>query len=98
MVCDAKRAGVIVAGRNPVAVDTACTTLMGIDYEKIPVLARGWEARGWPLAEFGPGEIRCVSSTIPGLESGGALEELPNLEFRVHFGWRGRVERRTQVA
>lgn len=99
VVCDARRAGVIVAGFNPVAVDTACTTLMGIDYEKIPILARGWEARGCPLASFGPESILCRSSTIAGLESGGRLEDLPNLEFRVHFGWRGRVERRErQVA
>lgn len=96
VVCDARRAGVIVAGCNPVAVDTACTTLMGIDYEKIPVLARGWQARGWPLASFGAEAVRCVSSTIPELEGGGGLDDLPNLEFRVHFGWRGRVERRAK--
>lgn len=98
VVCDAKRAGVVVAGCNPVAVDTVCTTLMGVDYEKIPVLARGWQARGWPLAAFGPDEIRCVSSTVPEVGASGALEELPNLEFRVHFGWRGQVERRRQEA
>jgi uncharacterized protein (DUF362 family) len=96
VVCDAKRAGVIVAGCNPVAVDTVCTTLMGVDYEKIPVLDRGWQARGWSLAEFGPDEIRCASGTVPEIGAAGLLGDLPNLEFRVHFGWRGRVERRLQ--
>jgi hypothetical protein len=98
VVCDARRAGVIVAGRNPVAVDTVCTTLMGVDYEAVPVLDQGWRARGWPLAEFGPESIRCVSGTVPDLGEGGLLGDLPNLEFRVHFGWRGRVERQRQQA
>jgi uncharacterized protein (DUF362 family) len=97
VVCDARAAGVIVAGANPVAVDTVCATLMGFDYERLKVLDRGWVARGLPLVEGGVDELRCTSRTVPELAHGGLLADLPDLAFRAHFGWRGQIERQRQT-
>jgi uncharacterized protein (DUF362 family) len=97
MACDAKPAGVIVAGCNPVAVDTAIATLMGFDAARIPVLAHAWRARGHAFVDFAPADIARASSTWPDA-AGTGLDEVPDLGFRPHFGWRGAIERRATAA
>jgi uncharacterized protein (DUF362 family) len=65
-----KRAGWVIAGFNPVAVDLACALLMGFDYRRLPVISRALS--GHALPHFGwKGHIELPpgSSTIPG-ESG----------------------------
>jgi len=90
---DAVPSGVIVAGLNPVAVDTVCSTLMGFDYRQIPVVARAWHSTGIPLVDFGPGDIECVSNDPQWSGSLEDLERAPHLGFRPHFGWAGHIER-----
>lgn len=90
---DAKTAGLIVAGLNPVAVDTVCATLMGFDPWKIPLLANAWRPERYPLVRFQPEEVFChsnVSEWQGGLE---ALQNARHLNFRPHFGWAGHIER-----
>lgn len=90
---DAKPCGVVVAGFNPLAVDTVCAAIMGLDHRKIPMLVRGWEMTALPLARFGPGEIVCRSN-VPGWKGTlGDFETSETLDFRPHFGWRGHIER-----
>jgi hypothetical protein len=90
---DRKEVGVIVAGFNPVAVDTVCATIMGFDYRKIPLLENGWHVDQCPLVGFRPEDVVCESN-LP--EWRGPLEDLlqaRHLGFRPHFGWTGHIER-----
>jgi len=90
---DAVPSGVIVAGLNPVAVDTVCSALMGFDYRQIPVVERAWHSTGAPLVDCGPGDIECVSNAPEWSGSLDDLERAPHLGFRPHFGWAGHIER-----
>jgi uncharacterized protein (DUF362 family) len=93
MAPDARPAGLIVAGQNPVAVDTACTLIMGFDYQKIGIVGNAWNVKDYPLATFGPRDLRCFSN-MPGWT--GSFEDIcqaPHLAFRPHFGWKGQIER-----
>lgn len=94
---DAKPAGLIVAGCNPVTVDTVCTVLMGFDYHKVPVVARAWEIHALPLVNFGLQELRCVSNIPEWNGSINDLERASSLGFKPHFGWTGHVERRASA-
>jgi uncharacterized protein (DUF362 family) len=90
---DAVNAGLIVAGGNPVVVDSACVALMGYDRSRIPLVDRAWRERPHPLVAFGPEAVRCVSNE-PGWNGGLAdLERAPAHIFAPHFGWRGHIER-----
>ena len=94
---DARPAGLIVAGRNPVAVDTVCTLIMGFDYRRIGIVASAWNIKDYALAPFPSREVRC-SSNLP--EWNGSLEDIgqaPHLAFRPHFGWKGHIERPANV-
>ena len=67
----ARKAGVILAGLNPVATDIAGATLMGFDYEKIPLIRGALNPSDRPLAGFPPRRVRILASegelTLDGL-------------------------------
>ncbi len=88
--------GLIVAGLNPVAVDTVCTAVMGFDYRRVPVVARAWELGKYPLVGFGLESIVCVSNVPEWNASLEELERARHLSFLAHLGWQGRIERGAQ--
>jgi uncharacterized protein (DUF362 family) len=90
---DARPAGLIVAGLNPVAVDTVCTLLMGFEYQKIGIVGEAWHVKDCPLVTFPPEETRCFSNVARWTGSLEDLSHAPHLGFRPHFGWKGHIER-----
>lgn len=83
--------GVVLAARNPVALDTVAATVMGFDWRKIPQLARAWEISRWPLAAFGPSRIEVRGcppfARVEDLRRAGAFAP-----FEPSCGWKGWVE------
>lgn len=97
MAPEAVPAGLVVAGFNPVAVDTVCALLMGFDDGRIPLLGGAWAAAEFPLAHFAREAVHCTSNVH---EWNGGLVDLyqaPHLAMKPHFGWRGRIERTVQA-
>jgi hypothetical protein len=87
-----KRAGVVLAGQNPVAVELACARLMGFDYLHLPMLREAFDHdHSLPLVQFRYDEILCRSSEA---RYDGFLSQWDGsmLSFRPHFGWRSHVE------
>jgi uncharacterized protein (DUF362 family) len=91
MDCDAKPAGVVLAGRNSIAVDLAAARLMGFDYLRLPILREAIAPHARPLASFAYEDI-FVRSNVAEFDRPLAEFEGPCLAFRPHFGWRGHVE------
>jgi len=91
---DAKPSGVVVAGFNPVAVDTVCATLMGFDYRRLPMLREAWEIKNYLLVNYCPNDIVCKSNLPQWDGPFSQLQEAEHLGFRPHFGWVGHIERR----
>jgi uncharacterized protein (DUF362 family) len=94
MTPDPFPAGLIIAGFDPVAVDSVAATLMGFDGAKIPMLAGAWRVIEYPLAGCTRDAVKCISNF--GEWNGGlqVLAEAQSLEMKPHFGWLGRIERR----
>ncbi len=92
MAPDAKPCGVILAGTNPVAVDSLSCALMGFDWRKLRMLVGAFAVRRKPLVGFSYDEIEVVSND-PGkhklLRQFGATD---GFGFKPHFGWVGAVE------
>jgi len=87
-----KSAGVVLAGRSPVAVEFACARLMGFDYVHLPMLREALDRQHTlPLVGFDYDGIVCRSSAG---EHDGALSQWQGnvLTFKPHFGWRRHVE------
>jgi len=89
---DAKPCGIVIAGFNPVAVDTVCTELMGFDYRRLCVLERAWRIKDCPLVNFTPNEILCKSNIQDWDVAFDKLNGREHLGFRPHFGWVGHIE------
>lgn len=92
---DAVPAGLIVAGGNPVAVDTVCTALMGFDHRRIRMLEHAWRVERLPLAAFTSDEVLCRSNRPQWEGKIECLEATPAHRFRPHFGWAGYIEKET---
>lgn len=89
---DAKPCGIVIAGFNPVSVDTVCAELMGFDYRRLCVLERAWRIKDYPLINCTPNEILCKSNIQDWDVAFDKLEGDEHLGFRPHFGWVGHIE------
>ncbi len=93
-----KLAGLVLAGKNPVAIDLVCARLMGFDYKRLPVLCEAMVKHLLPIFASEYDEVVCRSSD-PQFDH--PLVELDgvSLAFELHFGWKGHVElNSTQVS
>jgi len=86
-----KQAGLIISGKNPVAVDIVCSRLMGFDHRKIPMLRKALELNSLPIAEFSMEDLT-VCSNDPSLNCLFIDLHGQLLSFRPHFGWKGNIE------
>ncbi|MBN2508136.1 MAG: DUF362 domain-containing protein [Verrucomicrobia bacterium] len=88
---DPKPCGVILAGRNPVAVDCVAAALMGFEWRKLRLLTHGFTLRDPSFVPFPPEAIEVVSNHPAWAGALDALED--TFAFRPHFGWLGAIER-----
>jgi len=85
------RSGLVLAARNPVALDTVAVALMGLDWRRLPQIARAYDAMEYPLAAFAPEEI--VLRGWPGFSRVEDIyRERAFVPFEPSHGWRGHVE------
>jgi hypothetical protein len=85
-----RRAGLVVAGDDPLAVDVVCCHAMGFDWRKIPTLARAAALESYRFSAFrgDPHAIR----VNPAEPDRGAWLDL-DLRFAPAPAWVGHVER-----
>jgi len=87
----ARRDGVVLAGSDPVSVDTTAAVIMGFDPDRLKILVRAPTARGFALSHATRTGIRCVSNVE---EWNGPLDKLHEpLDWTPHFGWVDYLER-----
>jgi uncharacterized protein (DUF362 family) len=86
-----KPAGMIVAGKNSVAVDLVCARVMGFDYMRLPVLCQALDNHFLPITAFEYDELICKSNDQQFNRPLNEFEGM-NLAFKPHFGWRKHVE------
>lgn len=86
---DAVNAGFVVCGTNAVAVDCVVARLSGLDYAKIPSIAKAFESKLYKLVSFSYDDIVCIDAT--GKTS--ALKDISPLIFlRPASGWVNHIE------
>lgn len=89
--------GIVLAGRNPVAVDTVAAALMGLDYRKLKQLTEAYLLRTHRLVAFSESEIRI--SGMPGISSVWDIYEQGAFDrFEPSAGYKGHVEFAAEAA
>ena len=79
-----RKAGLLIAGTHPVAIDYAAAKVIGFDWQKIPQIRESFEKNGFDLTKFSPAEINMLSNKTD-------INSL-NLKFKPSAGWHGHIE------
>jgi len=87
-------AGVVIAGRNPVAVDVVGAELMGFDHRRIPTLARAFDEHRLPLIESAENEIQIAGDVSA--DSIRVLRSRQHFRFAEPVGWIGHLSRESR--
>lgn len=93
MTPDRKHAGVLLAGSNPVFVDTAAATVMGFDYAKISSIKKAYDMDQYKLTES-PADTILIKSNVHKWD-GKRVGQIPvgdTLKFKASFGWKNHIE------
>ncbi|MDB6118070.1 MAG: hypothetical protein JWO08_1851 [Verrucomicrobiaceae bacterium] len=93
MAPDPKPCGVVVAGMNPLAVDTVCCALMGFDWRKIRMLLGAFSVTRKKVATFEVEDLRVVSNEASKQKPLSEYTKEDGFAFKPHFGWVGAVEK-----
>jgi hypothetical protein len=93
MAPDPKPCGVIVAGTNPLAVDSVCCALMSFDWRKLRMLAGAFNVTQNKIADFGHEDIGVVSNDASKTKALTDYRASDGFAFKPHFGWVGAVEK-----
>ena len=87
-----KKCGIYIGGSDPVAVDAVAATMMGFNWEKIPIIREAFSMHELPITKCKPEDI-IIESDVP--EWNGTLENLQkqkHFDFEPHFGWKNHIE------
>jgi uncharacterized protein (DUF362 family) len=87
-----RETGLLIAGSNPVAIDTTCARLMGFDPAKLPIIRRAYDAHRYPLIEGGENDIVPRSEVEAWNRPLAKWQSADTLHFRPHFGWVDAIE------
>jgi len=87
---DPINAGFLIVGTNPVAIDSACATIIGFDPLKIPSIKNSFNIQIFKILDF---DFEIIKIHFEGKEY--LLREYPinkKVKFRPHFGWINHIE------
>lgn len=93
MAPDPKACGAIIAGTNPLAVDSVCCALMSFDWHKLKMLAGAFKVARKPIATFTHDDIQIVSNKASKQKPLSDYRKEDGYAFKPHFGWVGAVEK-----
>ena len=55
-----KNIGVLIAGFNPLTIDTVLTSIMGFDFKKIPRIYQACNSKRYPISKYKPEDIKIL--------------------------------------
>lgn len=86
---DIIKAGLVICGTNPVAIDCVAAKIMGFDYKKIPQLYHAFLVKNYKLIDCNYNNIFCVCQ-----EKKESLSKFQYkyLQWRAAAGWDGHIE------
>jgi uncharacterized protein (DUF362 family) len=88
---DPKHAGIVIAGRNPAAVDAATALVIGFDPMEIPIIRESFPPSRHAFSLL-PMERTEILSNEPGWNGPFSSFSGPTLDFEPYRGWKGKIE------
>jgi len=95
---DPVAAGVVLFGVHPPSVDAVCAYLMGFDPDKVPIVARAFQCRSFPLSDHSWRDIIVHSNDGAWERRLVEISAVDTFHFKPHFGWQGHIEQAADLA
>lgn len=89
---DRKECGLIIAGDDPVVVDTVGAKLMGFSPQKLKIISKCFEEQQLKLTDTKYEEIFCISNYEKFSKKIVEINYNDSYKFKPHFGWMGHIE------
>lgn len=87
-----KKCGIFIGGNDPVMVDVVAATMMGFDWEKIPVIKFAFLLKELKISNYTPSDILVESNISSWNGSLADLQKQKHFNFEPHFGWKNHIE------
>jgi hypothetical protein len=84
-----KKCGTLLGSQDPVAMDLACSRIMGFDYNKIPTFKYALNSKKHKITDIDPEEIEIVSA---GCERFKDIYKVYGCDFIPTSGWKEHIE------
>jgi len=89
---DPVAAGVVLFGLHPPSVDAACAYLMGFDPDKVPIVARAFQCKHFPLSDHAWRDVVIRSNDTGWSRPLPEISAADTFHFKPHFGWKEHIE------
>jgi uncharacterized protein (DUF362 family) len=88
---DPIRSGFVIAGINPVAIDSVCAKIIGFNPDRIPSIANAYHVKKYRLCDFKPEDIKILYNHNTYLIADFPKDQM--VKYRPHFGWEDYIDK-----
>jgi uncharacterized protein (DUF362 family) len=88
---DPIHSGFIIVGANPVAIDSACSKIIGFNSNRIPSIAHAYQIKNYKLCDFNPEEIKILYNNNVYMIADFPKEQM--VKYKPHFGWKDYIDK-----
>ena len=87
-----KNVGILIAGFNPLILDTVVATIMGFDFKRIPQIYQAYKIKKYPISKFRYEDIKIISNNKLWARKVNDIKLEDTLKYITHPGWEGHIE------
>jgi len=87
-----KYSGILMAGFNPLIIDTVVATIMGFDFKKIPNIYKAYSIKEYPISNYNYKDIKIVSNNKAWSKKITDIKFKDTLKYKPSLGWKFHIE------
>lgn len=87
-----KNVGILIAGFNPLILDTVVATIMGFDFKRIPQIYQAYKIKKYPISKFRYEDIKIISNNKLWARKVNDIKLEDTLKYIAHKDWKGHIE------
>ena len=87
-----KNVGILIAGFNPLIIDTVLATIMGFDFKRIPQIYQAYKIKKYPISKFKYEDIKIISNNKLWAGKVNDIKLEDTLKYMPTAGWKDHIE------
>lgn len=87
-----KYSGILMAGFNPLVIDTVMATIMGFDFRKIPNIYKAYIIKKYPISNYNYEDIKIISNNKAWSRKITDINFEDTLKYKPSLGWKSHIE------